>query len=144
MRLEIIARLPAFFLVLAFVAPVSAASETGKVEFPLEVFELIDDKMVVVFLKTGDVRTSPAWRPGESAPPLDLETVVKLALRDHAGTVRIREIKLTEINDPDADHRWYYLVRLIDESGTEPTDRYVAVLMNGKVFPGLVQPQAIK
>ncbi len=136
--------LPIIALCHAIGAHAIADTRADSIEFPLEVFEVVDDKMVVVFLKLEDVLASPEWHPGDSAPPLDLEAAVRLAIGSDEASRRVREIKLTEINDPNADHRWYYLVKLTEEAEAGPTDLYVALLMNGKAFPGLVQPQMIK
>jgi hypothetical protein len=118
-------------------------------EWPVEVFERMDDKRIVVFLAAKDIDASPAWSPSEGGPPLTLATVIeelKGHIRDNAELAgfNIHEIKLKAIPHHEVDRHWYYLVQLRKLVDSRPERQYAAILMNGKLVPAMREPSAVK
>lgn len=118
-------------------------------QWPVEVFERMDDKRIVVFLAEEDIDTSPAWSPSEGGPPLTLAAVIqelKAYIRDNADLAgfNIHEIKLKAIPHHEVDRHWYYLVQLRKLVDARPERQYAAILMNGKLVPAMLEPSSVK
>lgn len=120
-------------------------SYAGK--WPIEIFEVMDNKNIVVFLHDEDIKNSPEWEPRDNAPPLtinealhQLKTWQKRLGETNNQTVN--EIELKRIRGHEKEHRWYYLIQL--SSNTKGDSDYVAVLLSGKVVPAISEPSAIK
>ena len=117
--------------------------------WPLEVFERMDDKRIVVFLTEEDIDSSPAWEPAEGSPPLTLAAVIQVldtwiqASIDRAG-LKIHEIKLKAIPHHELDHHWYYLVQLTKRIDAKTEREYAAILMDGKLVPAIREPASVK
>ncbi len=125
------------------------AQTAGAVQWPLEIFEIMDDRKIVVFLEEADITTSPTWDPAEGGPPLTLAEVVQklsdwVGASDRLADLKIHEIKLKPIRHHESEQRWYYLVQLRRQIDGQPDRHYVAVLMNGKVVPALREPSSLK
>ncbi|UHD17409.1 hypothetical protein [Thiocapsa bogorovii] len=131
------------FILLAAVRIADAA------QWPVEIFERMDDKRIVVFLSDDDIETDPAWSPIEGGPPLTLAAVIQELntwIKDNADLAGfdIHEIKLKGIPHHEVDRHWYYLVQLHKLVDGRPERRYAAVLMNGKLVPAIREPASVK
>ncbi len=123
----------------------AASANAGK--WPIEIFESMDGKKIVVFLEDKDVSDSPQWKPYEKAPQLTVDGALR-RLRswlENQGKINlvVKEIDLKRIHGHEMENRWYYLVELHDAKSKKKTD-YAAVLFNGKVVPAIAEPSAIK
>ena len=128
---------------MAVVAKVNAAP------WPLEIYDVMDDHKIVVFLHDDDIIASPEWRPSEGPPPLTIEAALR-HLRDWIGNdkrlagAEFHELELKPIHSHDQQHRWYYLVQLTHVDGGHGKPRYAVILLNGKVVPAMVEPASFK
>lgn len=118
-------------------------------QWPIEIFEVMDDKKIVIFVDDGDIASSPEWRPAEGGPPLTINGVLKhlnrwMAQYERLAGMRVLEIELKPIHGHEQEHRWYYVVKLGSSNGGEKRARYAVVLFNGKVVSGVVEPASVK
>ncbi len=123
------------------------SAQAGAIEFPLEVIESIDNTRVVAFISQKDIDAAGTWEPLRSPPPVALAQAldaVLAALSQHgvaAESIRLASAELKEF--PHQPGHWHYLVRLKKTSG-KPHPRFYVVLMNGKVIPAAMEPEAYK
>lgn len=116
--------------------------------FPLEIFDVLDDHRLVVFLRDNDIAASPQWRPGEGAPQLTIAEAIE-QIRQHINEHDLRlqdahlhEIELKPIHGHEQEHRWYYLLQM--RVPGKHKAYYFAVLFSGKVVPAIEEPMSIK
>jgi len=123
---------------------------SGKIqafEFPIEVIEFIDNAKVVAFLDETDIDKRSYWEPFTGVPPLSMTDALG-AIHDHLaadpelGKATLSGIELKQI--PHHERYWHYLVKLQTRMDDKPHSRYFIVLMNGKVIPGLMEPETVK
>lgn len=117
--------------------------------FPLEVIERFADARIIVYIQQSDMDEAPAWHPGEGAPPLTIEALVRAIQKWTAGDpalakATIRKIELKPIRLKNNQGRWYYLAQLSVDTEGQPSMHYVAVLMNGKILPAIREPEPYK
>ena len=116
-------------------------------KWPIEIFERMDGKKIVVFLQDKDISDSPEWKPYENSPQLTIEEALRhlRSWLDNQGKINmvVKEIDLKRIHGHEMENRWYYLVQLHDANSKKETD-YAAVLFNGKVAPAIAEPSSIK
>lgn len=141
-------KIPSLILVVLF-SNMSMASSSGTGQWPIEIFEVMDDKKIVVFLHNEDITDSPQWQPEKNGPQMTvaevLQHVYQWRTKDRRMVgAQVQEIELKPIKHHEQEHRWYYLVKLHNEKGGVTTTYYVAVLFNGKVVPAIVEPAPIK
>ena len=110
----------------------------------VEIFEQFDDLRMVAFISEKDINSNPEWKPGIGEPPLTVFQAIK-AIRDfnkssnNSGS--IKEIELKPV--PKHGKYWHYLIKITNDAKKSKYDIYV-VLMNGKVIPAIIEPQAYK
>lgn len=115
--------------------------------FPLEIIEYIDDTKVVAFVYEQDVQQSPAWKPADTPPPLDIAGVLQ-RIRDYTAAqpllagASFEEVELKRI--PRHPDHWHYLVVMKIPGIDRPETHYFVMLMNGKVIPALKEPAPLK
>lgn len=115
--------------------------------FPLEIIEYIDDTKVVAFVYEKDVQQSPAWKPADAPPPLDIADVL-LKMRDYTTAhpllagASFEEAELKRI--PHHPDHWHYLVVMKIPGIDRPETHFFVMLMNGKVIPALKEPAPLK
>jgi hypothetical protein len=85
------------------------------------------------------------WNPGFDPLPLSVDGAIQSiqdfikqpSLIDAIETIEIRTIK----NHPG---HWHYLFKLSTNDSNSSEYKVYAVLMNGKVIPAFIEPEAIK
>ena len=117
--------------------------------WPIEVFDVMDNQSLVIFLGNEDISKSPEWKPSSGEPPLTIAGVLKYAqtwmAKDASlAKAEIHEIELKHITDYEKQNHWYYLLQLKSVTDHKTTMNYIAVLFNGKVYPAIVKPSALK
>lgn len=130
-----------YLLLIAF------STRTLAMDFPVEVVEFMDSARVVAALNAADIDDAARWQPFETAPPLSLADALTavhayLASDPELADSTLAGIELKEI--PHHVNHWHYLVRMKTRTPGAAGSRYFIVLMNGKVIPGLREPQAVK
>lgn len=125
------------------------SEQTETWHFPLEIFDVLDDHRLVIFLRSEDIVASPPWTPGEGAPPLTVAEVIVGIKRQIEQDVRLKgaeihEFELKPIHGYDKENRWYYLVQLRTQGEHKPKAYYFAVLLSGKVVAAIEEPASIK
>jgi len=116
-------------------------------EFPVEIFEYIDNTKVVAFIDKSDIDDAMRWQPFKEAPPFTVEDAVKSVKKhidadDRLKNVTLLEVELRQI--PNFEQHWHYLVKVKADIGEERRSQYFVVLMNGKVIPAIREPEATK
>lgn len=120
----------------------------GKV-WPVEIFDVMDNQKLVLFLRDQDIVSSPSWQPADGAPPLTIAEALKhiqswIDKDPRLAGARVHELELKPIHEHHQQDRWYYLLQLRTEHDGEVVTSYAAVLMNGKVIAAIVEPDSYK
>lgn len=118
----------------------------SKLSWPLEIFDVMDNKQLVIFVRDEDIAKSPQWQPAKGGPAMGVATVINKVNQWVAQDIRLKGLTVHEIElKPIKRHKnhWYYLVHLGDSHHSKKTS-YVAVLFSGKVVPAMVKPVSIK
>jgi hypothetical protein len=116
--------------------------------FPLEIFENLSGNRIVAFLEESDIDAAASkWQPSEQTPPVTVQKLTR-SIFEHMATekglenIEVEEIDLRPI--PRHKEQWHYLVKMKVENNHEIEHRYFLVLMNGKIFPAIREPESIK
>ena len=123
------------------------ATNSYSFQFPIEIFEYVDNARVTVFINEGDIDNSVNWIPFKGAPPLTIEQVTGSIQKYIAGKAEYRNAKLEEIElrkIPHHEKQWHYMVKMKTTINDEPHNHYFVVLMNGKIISALIEPESIK
>ena len=116
-------------------------------EYPVEIFEYLDNTKVVAFLKGSDIDKTTPWVPLQTEVPLSVDDALKAA-SDLAETEHnLKHIVLTSIElkqIPGHPKYWHYLVKMKAENNGEIQAQYFVVLLDGKVIPAVKEPEAFK
>ena len=132
--------LPLVFLLLS--------ANTYAYKFPTEIIEYIDNTKIVAFINENDLQKTLPWSPRESVtPPLTMENALKAVQKYAAADSTLSHAALGEIELKQIPHHeklWHYLVQMKTQSNEKSESHYLIVLMNGKVLPGLKEPEVIK
>jgi hypothetical protein len=126
---------------------ITFCTNTQALDFPVEVVEFMDSARVVAALDAADIHDSARWQPFETAPPLSLVDALHAVHEHLAGDPDLADSTLAGIELKQIPHHkghWHYLVRMQTHTPAGAASRYFIVLMNGKVIPGLREPQAVK
>jgi hypothetical protein len=134
---------------LAAMAAVSTPSMARTNLWPVEIFDVMDNQKLVLFLRNEDIVSSPSWQPTDGAPPL---TIAEALQHIHAWIekdprltgAKVHELELKPIHDHQQSNRWYYLLQLLTERDGKPVTSYAAVLMSGKVVAAIAEPSSFK
>jgi len=114
-------------------------------EYNVEIFEQFDNIRVVALIKSDDIDNSPVWNPAVDPLPLRVEDAIQ-AIRDFSKqpgiTGNIKEIELRTINNYPG--HWHYLIKMVANDVLPHKYNVYAVLMDGKVIPAVIEPEAIK
>lgn len=116
-------------------------------EFPVEIFEYVNDEKVVAFINESDIDASTSWIPSDGAPPVTIANVVN-AIRKYIAPdpklsgATFSEIELKQI--PHHEKHWHYLVKMKSRTGGHAHYHYFVVLMSGKIIPALKEPESFK
>lgn len=116
-------------------------------EFPVEVFEYIDNTRVVAFVNEADIDKTLHWTPFEGPLPLTLTDALK-AIQDYVATCpELTDAVLSGVELKPVPHHegyWHYLVRMKTFTNGRPLSHYFIVLMDGKIVAGLREPEMVK
>ncbi len=135
------------FFTSVVVPALSFAQAEKSATWPLEIFEVMDNSKLVIFIKDKDIEKSPSWSPAQGKPPLSIEKVLDsvkkwIAHNPDLNGLAVRGIKLKPINHHK--NHWYYIVQLKSISEINKKPGYIAVLLSGQVVPAMVEPASIK
>lgn len=116
-------------------------------EFPIEIIEYIDQTKVAAFINEEDIDGMPPWVPFEGPPPLAIADALAAVREYIAPDPELAGAQLTEIElrrIPHHEIHWHYVVRMKARTGDKAHSWFFIVLMNGKIIPGLREPEGIK
>lgn len=116
-------------------------------EYPVEIFEYLDNTKVVAFLKGSDIDKTTQWIPLETEVPLSIDDAIKAvknlaATENHVTHITLTSIELKQI--PGHPKHWHYLVKMKLENNGEIQPQYFVVLLDGKVIPAVKEPESFK
>lgn len=114
---------------------------------PIEIIEYMDNTKIIAFINEADINTTKAWQPADGAPPLTIHGALKAIEKQASAYPELQDCVLSEIKLKPIPHHekyWHYIVKMTSVHNTKSQAHYVIVLMNGKVFPGLKEPQMLK
>jgi hypothetical protein len=123
------------------------SADIRAVEFPIEVFEYVENARVVAFIDESDLDASARWHPFEAPPTLGIEGVT-VAIRNYIESEQdlsgaaVTEIELRQV--PLREKDWHYIVKLKTEDDQGTRFHYLVVLMNGKIIPAIREPEPLK
>jgi hypothetical protein len=116
-------------------------------DFPVEIFEYVDNARIVVFINEGDIVDSANWEPFKGSPPLSVEKVISSLHKYIGGKEEYANIKLEEIEVrriPHHENKWHYMVKMKTYNNDKTQYHYFVVLMNGKIITALREPESVK
>ena len=133
-----------FYRLITLVILISATSAYAS-QSTVELYERFDDIRVVAVINIEDINNSPIWNPGFDPLPLSVDAAIQ-SIRDFIKQPNligaIEEIEIRTIkNHPGT---WHYLFKVSTDDTNSSGYKMYAVLMNGKVIPAFIQPDAIK
>jgi len=116
-------------------------------EFPVEIFEYVDNIKVVAFINESDIDETVSWQPFQGPPPLSIGSAIEaiqgyISSDSRLPNASLMEIKLQQI--PHHDAHWHYLVKIKTETGDKTRYDYFVILMNSKIIPAVREPQSYK
>ncbi|HHJ13165.1 MAG TPA: hypothetical protein ENJ79_02140 [Gammaproteobacteria bacterium] len=124
------------------------------VDLPVVLLEHMDDEVLALSIEESELEHGPVWAPGQGNVPLGTDKLIDIlnqwALKAYPQyqAIRIREIILKPIESPTYGTHWHYLVAFRGLPRAEGQVRQqegrlhmVAVLFNGKVIPGVIEPR---
>lgn len=116
-------------------------------QFPQEIIEQMDGTRVVTFLNDSDLAGNPDWQPLSGPPPVTIDGAAQ-ALRDYAAShPRLADATLGQIDlkpIPRHGDSWHYLAMLNTHEHKRPKAHYFVVLMNGRVYPSIEEPDSVR
>ena len=107
----------------------------------VEIIEQFDNLKMIAFIHKDDINSNPEWNPNLEAPPMTTIEAIQALKSSIKALGSIKEIEIRQI--PKHNTQWHYLIKVADETMSSKVSIYV-VLMNGKVIPGIIQPQGYK
>lgn len=132
------------FYRLITLAIVMSATGAFASESNIDLYERFDDIRVVTVINIEDINNSPKWNPGFDPLPLSVDGAIQ-SIRDFIkqpnmlGTIEEIEIRTIK-NYPGY---WHYLFKVATNDTNSSGYKMYAVLMNGKVIPAFIEPDAI-
>ena len=116
-------------------------------EFPIEIFEYIDNTRVVAFVNEADIDKTLHWTPFEGPLPLTLTDALKaieayIKTNPELTNAVLSGVELKPV--PHHEGSWNYLVRMKTFADGKPVSHYFIVLMDGKIVSGLKEPEMVK
>jgi hypothetical protein len=116
-------------------------------EFPIEIFEYIDNTKVVAFVNETDIDKTPRWAPFESPLPLTLTDALEAIQAHVKSNPELKNAVLSGVELKPVPHHkgyWHYLVRMKTYANNKPLSHYFIVLMDGKIVSGIREPETVK
>lgn len=116
-------------------------------EFPIEVFEYIDNTKVIAFVNEQDIDKTIHWTPFEGPLPMTLTDALKAIQKYITSDPELMDAVLSGVELKQVPHHegcWHYLVRMKTYADGKPVSHYFIVLMDGKIVSGLKEPETVK
>lgn len=116
-------------------------------EAPIEIIEYMDNTKIIAFINEADMNKSQDWQPADGVPPLTINGALKAIEKQASAYPELKDTVLTEIElkpIPRHEEHWHYIVKMKSKYNQKSKPHYVIVLMDGKVFPGLKEPEMLK
>lgn len=116
-------------------------------QFPVEMIEGVEGARVVVNINKEDLEKEVNWVAFESAPPVTVADALGI-VREHLAKnpalkdATLREIQLRRI--PHHEDNWHYMVMVQTVREDNPVLHYYVVLMSGKLYTGIREPESYK
>ena len=133
-----------FYRLIALVIVISATSAYAS-QSNVDLYERFDDIRVVAVISIEDINNSPMWNPGFDPLPLSVDGAIQ-SIRDFIKQPNvigaIEEIEIRTIKNYPG--HWHYLFKMTTNDTNSSGYKMYAVLMNGKVIPAFIEPDAIK
>jgi hypothetical protein len=133
-----------FYRLITLVIAISATSAYAS-QPNIEIYERFDDIRVVAVINIEDIDNSPMWNPGFDPLPLSVDGAIQ-SIRDFIKQPNvigaIEEIEIRTIKNYPG--HWHYLFKMTTNDTNSSGYKMYAVLMNGKVIPAFIEPDAIK
>ena len=133
-----------FYRLITLVILISATSAYAS-QSSVELYERFDDIRVVAVINIEDINNSPIWNPGFDPLPLSVDAAIQ-SIRDFIKQPNligaIEEIEIRTIKNHPG--HWHYLFKVSTNDTNSSGYKMYAVLMNGKIIPAFIQPDAIK
>ena len=133
-----------FYRLITLIILISATSAYAS-QSNVELYERFDDFRVVAVINIEDINNSPIWNPGFDPLPLSVDGAIQ-SIRDFIKQPNligaIEEIEIRTIKNHPG--HWHYLFKVSTNDTNSSGYKMYAVLMNGKVIPAFIQPDAIK
>ena len=133
-----------FFRLITLVIVISATSAYAS-QSKVDLYERFDDFRVVAVIDKEDMNNSPTWNPGIDPLPLGVDAAIR-SIRDfikQADTVgAIEKIEIRGIKNYPG--QWHYLFKVATDHTNSSGYKMYLVLLNGKVIPAFIEPDAIK
>lgn len=142
--------LPVFLATaLSAMAAISPPCNADSDLWPVEIFDVMDNQKLVLFLRKQDIASSPTWHPAEGAPPLTIAAALQhiqewIEKDPRLNGAQVHELELKPIHEHHQQDRWYYLIQLSTNQQGKTTTSYAAVLMNGTVVAAISEPSSYK
>ena len=133
-----------FFRLITLVIVISATSAYAS-QSNVDLYERFDDFRVVAVIKKEDINNSPTWNPGMDPLPLSVDGAIQsirdfIKQPDMIGAIEKIEIRGIK-NYPG---HWHYLFKVATDDTNSSGYKMYLVLLNGKVIPAFIEPDAIK
>jgi len=116
-------------------------------EAPLEIIEYMDNTKIIAFIDEADMNKTKDWQPTDGVPPLTINGALKAIKKQASAYPELEDTVLSEIElkpIPRHEQHWHYIVKMKSKHNTKSQTHYVIVLMDGKVYPGLKEPEMLK
>lgn len=136
-----------FTLLISLLSVLSSVQASVQSKWPIEIFDVMDNSKIIVFIKDDDINASPKWQPADGGPPMSIEGVLQEVNKWVKADASLKDLDINEIELKPINHHkghWYYLVQLKSSIDYRQKPRFVAVLLSGKVVPAMVKPVSIK
>ena len=79
-----------------FITPISTAF-AGNEHWPVEIFDVMDNQKLVIFLANEDIVSSPQWRPVQGGPPVSIAAVLEYTRSWIEQEPRLKDASVYEI-----------------------------------------------
>ena len=116
-------------------------------QFPVEMIEGVEGARVVVNINKEDLEKEVSWTPFESAPPVTVADALGIVREHLANNPALKEATLREIQlrrIPRHENNWHYMVMVETLREGNPVLHYYVVLMSGKLYTAIREPESYK
>jgi hypothetical protein len=120
------------------------------VQPPVVLLEHMDNEVLALSIDKKELQRDPVWQPGQGSVPFTTDKLIQTLNRwaktsyPRFQSIAIQEIILKPIESPAYGTHWHYLVAfkgIVDGQVQNDKTLVAAVLFDGKVIPGVVEPR---